>query len=135
IGWEKDRPHNEVSAEVAVEYLDSIGVDPGMIVKVGEIIMVHDDKETDKDLSLECRIVMDADLLDEVGAVGIMSDCMASGQEDETSYKKAYYRIKEYLRNTKPKIGWCKTDTGRNEFMKRIQLIEGYIYQLERELF
>ena len=135
IGWEKDRPHNEVSAEVAVEYLDSIGVDPGMIVKVGEIIMVHDDKETGKDLSLECRIVMDADLLDEVGAVGIMSDCMASGQEDETSYKKAYYRIKEYLRNTKPKIGWCKTDTGRNEFMKRIQLIEGYIYQLERELF
>lgn len=135
VGWEEGRPHNEVSAEIAVEYLDSIGVDPEMIVKVGEIIMVHEDKETDKDLSLECRIVMDADLLDEVGAVGIMSDCMAAGLEDQASYKRTYYRIKEYYRNNKPKISWCKTDTGRNEFVKRLQLVEGYIYQLERELF
>ena len=35
IGWEQDRPSSEVSAEVAVEYLDSIGVNPELIVKVG----------------------------------------------------------------------------------------------------
>ncbi len=135
IGWEKDRPSNEVSAEIAVEYLDSIGVDPEMIVKVGEIIMINEDKDIEKDLSLECRIVMDAVLLDEVGAVGIMVDCMTTAMEDEASYKRAYYRIKDCYRRNKPKISRCKTDTGRNEFAKRMQLMESYIYQLERELF
>ena len=135
VGWDAERPHNEVSAEIAVEYLDSIGVDPEMIVKVGEIIMVHEDKDTDKDLSLECRIVMDADLLDEVGAIGIMCNCMATALEDEASYKRAYYRIKDYYRTIKTNISRCKTDTARNEYNKRIQIIENFIYQLEREIF
>ncbi len=135
VGWEEDRPHNEVSAEIAVEYLDSIGVSPDMIVKVGEIIMVHEDKDTEKDLSLECRIVMDADLLDEVGAIGIMCECMSTSLEDEASYKRAYYRIKNFYRQNKPLISRCKTDAGRNEYNKRMQMIENYIYQLEREIF
>ncbi len=135
VGYEEGRPHEEVSAEIAVEYLDSIGVDPEKIRRVGEIIMKHEDKETEDDLTLECRIVMDADLLDEVGAVEIMWDCMATALEPEASYKRAYYKIKEYYRNNKPKSKMCKTDPGRAEFTKRMQLIDNYIYQLERELF
>lgn len=135
IGWDEDRPHEEVSAEMAVEYLDSIDTDPDTIRRVGEIILLHNDKDTEKDLSLECKIVMDADLLDEVGALGIMWDCMATALEDEASYKRAYYRIKEYYRINKPKIRRCKTDAGRTEYTKRMQAIEAYIYQLEKELF
>ena len=135
VGWEDGKPSSERSAEIAVEYLDSIDVAPEMIVKVGEIIMVHDDKETDKDLSLECRIVMDADFLDEFGAVGIMSDCMMVALEDEASYKRAYYQIKGCYRDLKNKSAICKTETGRTEFMKRLQMMESFIFQLERELF
>lgn len=97
--------------------------------------MLHADKDSEKDLNLECRIVMDADLLDEVGAVGIMWDCMATALEDEASYKRAYYRIKDYYRRNKPKIRRCKTDAGRTEYMKRMNLIDGYLSQLEKELF
>ena len=135
IGWEKDRPVGEVSAEVAVEYLDSIDVSPELIVKVGEIILACDEMDTDKDLSLECQIVMDSILLDEVGAVEIMRDCMVAADDDEASYKRAYYRIKENYRQNKPLIRCCKTETARTEYNKRMQLIESYIYQLEREIF
>ncbi|MBR6402625.1 MAG: HD domain-containing protein [Eubacterium sp.] len=135
IGWSEDGPCAETSAEVAVEYLDSIGVSPEMIVQVGEIIMMHDDKDTEKDLSLECRIVMDADLLDEVGAVAILGSSMAVAADSDSSYKRAYYKIKEFYRTYKPKMSLCKTETGRTEFGKRLQFIENYIYQLERELF
>ena len=135
IGWEQDRPSSEVSAEVAVEYLDSIGVSPELIVKVGEIIMACEELDTDKDLSLECKIVMDSVLLDEVGAVGIMRDCMVTADEEDATYKKAYYRIKEFYRQNKPLIRCCKTEAARTEYSKRMQLIEGYIYQLEKEIF
>ena len=79
--------------------------------------------------------MMDADLLDEVGAVGILWDSMATAQEDEASYKRAYYRIKNFYRINKPKIKRCKTDAGRVEYNKRMQLIEEFIFQLEKELF
>ena len=135
IGWDEVRPHGEVGAEIAVDYLDSLGVDPEKIAKIGEIIMMHSDKDTEAELSLECRIVMDADLLDEVGAVGILWDAMATAQEDEASYKRAYYRIKNFYRINKPKIKRCKTDAGRVEYNKRMQLIEEFIFQLEKEFF
>ena len=135
IGWDEVRPHGEVGAEIAVDYLDGLGVDPEKIAKIGEIIMMHSDKDTEAELSLECRIVMDADLLDEVGAVGILWDAMATAQEDEASYKRAYYRIKNFYRINKPKIKRCKTDAGRVEYNKRMQLIEEFIFQLEKELF
>ena len=93
VGWDDERPHGEVGAEIAVNYLDSLGVDPQKIAKIGEIIMIHEEKDTDADLSLECRIVMDADLLDEVGAISVLWDSMATAIEDEASYKRAYYRI------------------------------------------
>ena len=135
IGYEEGRPQNEVSAEVAVDYLDSIGVDPAIIVKVGEIIMMCPDKDTDKELSLECKIVMDADLLDEVGAVGILRDAMITATEDEASYKRAYYKVKDFYRQNKPLIRCCQTEAAKTEYSKRMQLLESFIYQAERELF
>ena len=117
IGWDDERPHGEVGAELAVEYMDSIGIDP------------------EADLSLECKIVMDADLLDEVGAISVLWDSMATACEDEASYKKPYYRIKNYYRNNKPKIRRCKTDAARAEYTKRMQLLDSFIFQLEKELF
>ena len=135
VGWDGVRPHGEVGAEIAVNYLDSLGVDPVKIAKIGEIIMIHEEKDTDADLSLECRIVMDADLLDEVGAISVLWDSMATAIEDEASYKRAYYRIKNFYKINKPKIKRCKTEAGRMEYSKRMQLLEDFIFQLEKELF
>ena len=90
VGWEEGREHGEVGAEIAVEYLDSIGLQTEKIKRIGEIILVHDDKDTKRELSLECQVVMDADLLDEVGAISILWDSMATACEDNANYKKAY---------------------------------------------
>lgn len=136
VGWEIDgRPHEEVSAEMAVEFLVNEGYDDALVGRVGDIILRHENQDTKEDLSLECRIVMDADLLDEVGAMSVLWDAMATAGEDEPTYKKAYYRIKNYYRINQPKIRRCKTATGRQEYKKRMKCIEEYLNQLERELF
>lgn len=135
IGWEEGRPHEEVSAEMAVEYLVEQGYDEAKIGRIGNIILRHNDKDTEDDLSIECRVLMDADLLDEVGAMSVLWDSMATACEDESSYKKAYYRIKNYYRINQPKIRRCKTATGRLEYTKRMKCIEEFLNELERELF
>lgn len=135
IGWDDERPHNEVGAELAVEYLDSIGYDEEKIGRIGEIIMRHTDQDTQDELSLECKVVMDADLLDEVGALSVVWDCMATACEDEATYKKAYYRIKNFYRINRPKIRRCKTDAARAEYEHRMKAIEDFLFELERELF
>ena len=135
VGWEEGADHGEVGAEIAVDYLDSMGYDPEMISRIGEIIRIHDDKDTERELSLECKVVMDADLLDEVGAVSVLWDSMATACEEEANYKKAYYRIKDYYQGNKPKIRRCKTDAARVEYTKRMKLLEGFLFQLEKELF
>lgn len=135
VGWQEGREHGEVGAEIAVEYLDSIGVEPDKIARIGEIIRIHDDKDTEADLSIECQVVMDADLLDEVGTVSILWDAMATACEEDANYKKAYYRIKNYFRGNKPKIRRCKTEAARLEYSKRMKLLEEFVFQLEKELF
>lgn len=135
VGWQEGRDHGEVGAEIAVDYLDSIGIAEEKISRIGEIIRIHDDKDSTADFSLECKVVMDADLLDEVGAVSVLWDSMATACEDEANYKKAYYRIKEFYLGNKPKIRRCKTEVARLEFDRRMHLLEDFISQLERELF
>lgn len=135
VGWDENREHGEVGAEIAVDFLDSIGYDVDKIARIGEIILRHTDKDSQEDFSLECRIVMDADLLDEVGAIGILWDSMATACEDEASYKKAYYRIKNYYRINQPKIRRCKTESGRIEYMRRMKIVGEILDELERELF
>lgn len=135
VGWDEERPHEEVSAEMAVEYLVEQEFDETKIGRIGDIIMRHNDKDTEDELSLECRVVMDADLLDEVGAMSVLWDSMATACEEDPSYKKAYYRIKNFYQINQPKIRRCKTEAGRLEYMKRMRCIEEYLNQLERELF
>ena len=78
---------------------------------------------------------MDADLLDEVGAVSVLWDSMATACEDGASYRKAYNRIKSFYSGNKPKIRRCKTEVARLEFARRMKLVEDFLAQLEKELF
>ena len=136
IGWDAERPHGDVGAEMAIEYLLSLGYDDEVkLGRIGEIIRIHTEKDTTDDLSLECRVVMDADLLDEVGAVSVLWDSMATAAEEDASYKKAYQRIKNFYRVNKPKIRRCKTNAGRREYEKRMDIIESFLEELEKELY
>lgn len=135
IGWDENRPHNEVGAEMAVDFLDGIGYDEVKVGRVGEIIRRHTDQDTTDELSLECKVVMDADLLDEVGAISVLWDAMATACEDGASYKRAYNRIKNFYRINLPKIRRCKTEAARVEYERRMHAIEDFLSELERELF
>lgn len=139
IGWDEsgEIPHQDISAQMAADFLVEMDYDLHKIGRVCEIIRRHEDQDTKDELSLECQIVMDADLLDELGAIGVLWDAMATATTlgDEASYKRAYSRIRQYLKINIPKRFRAKTPEGKREYQRRMDFVQKFVAELERELF
>ena len=134
IGWDNDRDHGVVSREMAEAFLRDISYDTAKIEKILEAIEYHTHREIDKPLHLESYIVMDADILDEVGAVSILWDAMAAGMEEASSYEATYDRILLYTEKLKGKRHQLKTKAGRELFESRLTFIDQFLTELKYEL-
>lgn len=134
-GWDETISHNIVSRNIAADYLKEIGYDPEKTKRVLEAVEYHCLRDSMKELNLESYIVMDADILDEVGATSIIWDAMATACGDNPSYIKAYQRIKKYTQDIKRKERYLKTDTGKKFYRGKIDFIDSFIKELEFELF
>ncbi|MCG8513417.1 MAG: HD domain-containing protein [Halanaerobiales bacterium] len=134
VGWDEKVSHNIISKRIARDYLNKINYDNSKTKRVLEAIEHHCLRDVEKSLAMENYIVMDADLLDEVGAISIIWDAMASAYEDQPSYLKAYHRIKRFTLEIKEKQQQLKTATGKRYYQKKIEFIDGFIRELGHEL-
>ena len=69
--------------------------DVSYIPIISNNISLHSNKSLLKqdDTPIELILLMEADLLDETGALSIVFDCMSSGERYSDSYEEAYKRI------------------------------------------
>ncbi len=72
--------------------------DPKLIEKVSEYIYVHQDKELIYSTSIteELRIVIEADMLDEEGSLGIAWDLLTLGQSKPQGYVEAFNKVQGF---------------------------------------
>ena len=117
IGWDDVINHAVISKNIAEKYLNDINYDENKKIKVLEAIENHNNREAECGLNLESFIVMDADILDEVGALSIMWDSMGAACEPDASYKKAYGRIVKYSNEIDERKILLRTKAGKN-FMR-----------------
>lgn len=134
VGWSDEIPHGTVSKQLADEYLTGINYDPDKKEKVLEAIENHSNRKNASGLCLESYIVMDADILDEVGAISILWDAMATTYQENPSYKMAYERIKKFTAEIKGKKDRLKTSSGKKFYEERIKFIDQFLNELEFEL-
>lgn len=134
VGWDNFKNHAIVSKDIANEYLSNIKYDNSKKIKVLEAIEYHNQRDEDIKLNKESLIVMDADILDEVGALSIVWDCMTEGSESNSSYKSAYSRIIKFSNYIKEQRNKLKTRTGKQLYEERIKVIDNFIKELEYEL-
>jgi uncharacterized protein len=87
--------HAETSAVICEKYLKDNGYDAKFTDFAVYLVRNHSRKElmTSSDTPLELILLMEADLLDETGALSIVWDCMAEGAEDVQSFEKTYEHI------------------------------------------
>lgn len=134
--WLKtDKPHALVGAEICDAYLRIISYPENKRVRVVNAIKYHSTKSRqDLNLTLEDKILIDADMLDEVGATAVAFDSMATALEKEGSYVKAYQRHVKFHKSLEAHKMHLKTVTGAKLYQERLDFLKLFIDQLAFEL-
>jgi HD superfamily phosphodiesterase len=133
-GYQSGLPHAQVSAEKAKAFFDSHPYNKADLVLA--LIENHSRKEDpDQVWSVELKILMDADTLDEKGALAIILDAISEGMENpHARYEDVYGRIIRYFPEVRREAIRLKTETGKAIFQRKIDWMEGCIEAIREEL-
>lgn len=124
--------HARAGATICREYLDSIHFDGDKAQRICEMIGNHIHHRQAE--SIEAKIVSDADLLDEVGALAVLWDALAVGAQEEQSYRLVYERLLKMWRpDEAPRIDRFHTETARQFYLDRKAFFDRFMRNLEFE--
>lgn len=136
IGYaDQDNEHHAVrSGKAFHEYAIAHQMEDGFREQVERFIYAHSNKSLlyNKDTSLELILLLEADLLDEEGAMGIVWDCMAMGNVHAKSYAAAYYHIMENSNKVGPNP--MVTEKARMFWEKKKQIVAEFADILAEDL-
>ena len=134
-GWDPPRPHAEISAELAATYFSSIPLPADMYGMIIDGVRKHNLRHLPaEELNIEEQIIMDADLLDEVGVTTLVFDAMNTALEDQSSYEMVPVRGKRYLSQIEENIHKLKTGSARKFYTQRLNILRFCYQELEYEL-
>ena len=134
----ENEPHAENSAKIFLQYAATKDYSEQDKQFIAYLIQNHSNKNMlhDDDAPLELILLIEADLLDETGALSIVWDCMMEGGETIQSFTKTYEHIKNYsgkilrenpLVTKKGKLYWEQKQTLTAEFIKQFAFDIGII--------
>jgi uncharacterized protein len=132
---EDSRRHAEASAVICRNYLLEHGYEEDFIKGVEFLVANHSRKDllTKQDTPIELVILMEADLLDDMGALGIVMDAMIESKLEEVTYQKIYKHIEEY--SVKDiQVSLMVTLPGKRFWKEKQNLTEEFIRQLKRDI-
>jgi len=134
-GWSDTIDHAQVGAELAEKYLLEKGVDPALVDRVTSAVQTHNKRiEPQESLPIENLIVMDADLLDELGVTTLVWDAMATATEDNPGYVRVLEKDLEFYEKAKGKTIQLKTKAGLGFYKERMAFWDKCISHLQYEL-
>lgn len=127
--------HGRAGAEICGAYLARTGFDLAKRERITRIVALHVEHCRGDESSIEARIESDADVLDEIGAVTVLWDCMAAGAEGADSYCVARDRIQVASANLAKKTrASCQTEAGWQFFLGRGASLQEFLNNLDFEL-
>jgi uncharacterized protein len=134
-GWSKTVDHALVGAELAERYFLEKGATPVLVDRITSAVRTHNKRQRPTDgLPIENLIVMDADVLDEVGVTTVVLDAMAAAAEDNPSYMRAIDRNWGYYEKAKERPNYLRTEIGKRFYSERIAMWERYLSHFRYEL-
>jgi uncharacterized protein len=126
----RDKDHAKRSAEIAYIILKLACFPEDKVGKVVEAIQSHSFSEGVKPMSIEAKILSDADKLDALGVIGIARVFAFSGSRGRS--------LKESIQHFYDKIlqlpNLLFTDIAKSIAIKRIDVVKKFLEDLEKEI-
>ena len=127
--------HHIGSSKIFLEYARDNNFDEKFTEKVNYIILNHSNKNMLKESKdKEFIVVLEADLLDEEGSLGIVWDLLAAGQNNPNSYLDAINEIKKHSIHILSQ-DFMVTPTAIKVWDEKKTLVKDFISQLYEDLF
>ena len=122
------KEHAKNSEEIFKDYCKKYslqGIDENYIAY---LVRNHSNKEllNDKNSFIELIMLMEADILDETGAMAIVWDCMAEGGKEEQSFIKTYEHILNYTKRMMDK-NIMVTEEGNKFWKAKQELVNEFL--------
>lgn len=128
--------HNVESAKLFCAYAKEQNMSTDLIAKVSECIELHSRKDLllfPEQLTIEQILLMEADLLDEEGAMSICRCNLRSGYDSVESYEETLKKLIS-LYSKKSTVNPMVTDLGKLYWEKKMEFIQTYIDELQFDL-
>ncbi|MDD2282749.1 MAG: HD domain-containing protein [Eubacteriales bacterium] len=123
--------HAVLGSQIAEEFLHKLNIPEQQLGMIVEAIRFHSLDTNQDDLGLETLVLKDADRLDEVGALGIISVGIHAGRVG-MDYRGCFRQGLKELNNLEDLIFY--TASGKIIFKQRFKLTESFWRQAEMEL-
>ena len=134
-GWSDEIDHALIGAQLAEKFLIEQCVDRPIIDRVVSATLTHNKRlDPVEDLPIENLIVMDADILDELGVTTLVWDAMATAIGENPGYREALEQNQGYFDRAEEKSGSLHTKTGKQLFLERIAVWKFCLENLRYEL-
>lgn len=130
-----DSEHAQESARICRDYLERRPYDPAQIDFICYLIEEHPNKKLlhDKMTPLELVVLMEADMLDDTGAMGIILDAWIASKEDDPSFDLVCRHFEKYTYRHM-KLMEFVTAPGRKFWHEKRKLVYEFLRQYKRDL-
>lgn len=128
--------HAFISSLIFEEYAKNNNFDPLFISIVSKNIKNHSDKSLikNKNSSIELILLLEADLLDEEGAMGISWDLMALGFNRPNDYEEVIEAINKHSAHILNQ-DYMVTPLAKKYWEEKKKFVNDYINEIKRDLF
>ncbi len=136
IGYALGREgHAAHSSNIFRQYAKKNNISMPKTEYICQLIAGHSDKKSlqEEDTSYELTLLMEADLLDEEGALSILLDCLEEGKNSACSYTGVYDRLQSYpmkILEYNPMV----TPAGKRFWREKQELVQLFMKHLNRDL-
>ena len=137
---------SRLSARKACEFLQGVGYPGHLISDVGQAIEAHSFTANIEPITLEAKIVQDADRLDALGAIGIARAFATGGRLGQQFYQPndpfargrtlddQKFTIDHFESKLFQIARTLRTEAARAEGQRRVTVMEAFLEELRREL-
>ncbi|MCI8622200.1 MAG: GNAT family N-acetyltransferase [Provencibacterium sp.] len=127
--------HALLGAQVFEEYAGQAGLPDAQRAFVRDLVARHSEKGLmlEKDTPPELLLLMEADLLDETGAMSLTWDALAEGAQPEGGFESACRRMNRYsarILSENPMV----TQAARSLWQQKQELTAGFLHSLKSDL-